>query len=267
MGDHDHSYKVLFAHPQMVRDLLEAFVGGDWLGRLDFSTLQRVSDSYISDDLRARADDIVWRVRCGEHPVYLLIEFQSSIERYMAVRVQAYVGLLYQDLLRAGRVAADESLPAVLPIVLYNGLPRWSATQDIASLIQHVPEELERYRAQIRYLLIDEGSYADGDLAHRRNFVALLFRLENCRRPDEIAGMVSTLMQWLVSAKQDSPRRAFSVWLDRVILARLKGERVRGTGDLWEKQTMLSERFDQWRPSFCRKEKPRCFSASYAALW
>jgi len=55
MGDHDHSYKLLFAHPRMVRELLETFVGGDWLAQVDFDTLERVSDAYISDDLRARA--------------------------------------------------------------------------------------------------------------------------------------------------------------------------------------------------------------------
>ena len=73
MGDHDHSYKLLFAHTRIVRDLLETFVDGDWLAQVEFDTLERVSDGYISDDLRARADDIVWRIRCGSRHVYLLI--------------------------------------------------------------------------------------------------------------------------------------------------------------------------------------------------
>jgi hypothetical protein len=57
MGDHDHSYKLLFAHSRMVRELLETFVGGDWVAEVDLDSLERVSDSYISDDLRARADE------------------------------------------------------------------------------------------------------------------------------------------------------------------------------------------------------------------
>ncbi len=110
MGDHDHSYKLLFAHARMVRELLEIFVGGDWLAQVDFDTLERVSDGYISDDLRARADDIVWRVRCGSRHVYLLIEFQSRVDSFMAVRVLAYVALLYQDLIRAREISLDEGL-------------------------------------------------------------------------------------------------------------------------------------------------------------
>lgn len=89
MAEHDHSYKLLFSHPQMVRDLLEGFIPGDWLSQLDYDSLQKVSGSYVSDDLRARTDDIVWRVRWGKGwiYVYLLIEFQSAIEPYMAVRI------------------------------------------------------------------------------------------------------------------------------------------------------------------------------------
>jgi predicted transposase YdaD len=94
MADHyDLSYKLLFAHPQIVRDLLEGFVGGSWLSRLDFATLERVSSNYVSDKLQHRSGDIVWRVRCGEHHVYLLIEFQSGNDRLMALRVLTYVGL------------------------------------------------------------------------------------------------------------------------------------------------------------------------------
>jgi len=31
MGDHDHSYKMLFGHAELVRDLLSGFVQEDWI--------------------------------------------------------------------------------------------------------------------------------------------------------------------------------------------------------------------------------------------
>ncbi|GKW50433.1 Rpn family recombination-promoting nuclease/putative transposase [Halomonas sp. NCCP-2165] len=39
---HDNSYKLLFSHPQMVKDLLQGFVKEAWVERLDFSTLQKI---------------------------------------------------------------------------------------------------------------------------------------------------------------------------------------------------------------------------------
>ena len=63
--EHDASYKLLFSHTRMVEDLLHGFVHEAWVRDLDCTTLERVSDSYISDDLRSRRDDLVWRVRWG----------------------------------------------------------------------------------------------------------------------------------------------------------------------------------------------------------
>ncbi len=86
---HDHSYKLLFSEPEIVIDLLQGFVHEPWVAELDFTTLEIVSGSYISDDLRSREDDVIWRVKCRQSwiYVYLLIEFQSTIDRYMAVRL------------------------------------------------------------------------------------------------------------------------------------------------------------------------------------
>ena len=40
---HDHSYKLLFSHPEMVRDLLTGFVKEAWVEQLDFSTLEKTN--------------------------------------------------------------------------------------------------------------------------------------------------------------------------------------------------------------------------------
>src|SRR5690606_20347039 len=137
----------------------------DWVQQLDFDSLEKV----------------IWRVRWGREwlYVYLLIEFQSTVDRYMAVRILVYLGLLYQDLVRTGQLAGEGRLPPVLPIVLYNGNPRWSAPTDIADLIVPVPGGLETYRPRLRYFLLDEGRYAESELAPLRNLAATLFRLEN----------------------------------------------------------------------------------------
>lgn len=125
--NHDNSYKLLFSFPELVRDLLTGFVQEDWVGQLDFSTLDKASHSYVINDLRDREDDLVWRVRWGDGwlYVYLLIEFQSRVEHHMAVRIMTYLGLLYQDLMRQKALTSKGRLPLVLPVVLYNGERRW----------------------------------------------------------------------------------------------------------------------------------------------
>ncbi len=45
MPDHNNSYKLLFSHHEMVRDLLVGFVQEPWLAKIDFSTLEKVNGS------------------------------------------------------------------------------------------------------------------------------------------------------------------------------------------------------------------------------
>jgi hypothetical protein len=103
----------------------------------------------------------------------------------------------------------------VLPIVLYNGQPRWRAAQEIVELIETVPGGLARYRPSLRYLLIDEGAIAEQDLPADPNLVAALIRLENSGLPEDVARVVRLLVRWLGKPEQASLRRALTVWLAR----------------------------------------------------
>ncbi len=254
--DHDQSYKLLFSHPEMVADLLRGFVREEWVEHLDFGSLEKVSGTYVADDLREREDDVIWRVRWGPDwlYVYLLIEFQSTVDRYMAIRILVYLGLLYQDLVRTGQLAAEGRLPPVLPIVLYNGNRRWDAPVDVADLVVPMPGGLETYRPRLKYFLLDEGCYADSELAPLRNLAAALFRMENSRTPQDVERVLAALVTWLQAPEQTSLRRSFTVWLKRVFLpGKLPGVELGSINDLQEVQSMLAERVAEWTEDWKRQ--------------
>ena len=48
MAEHDSSYKFIFSHASMVEDLMRGFVQEEWVKDLDFSTLEKMSGSYVS---------------------------------------------------------------------------------------------------------------------------------------------------------------------------------------------------------------------------
>jgi len=229
-----------------MRDLLEAFVTDEWVSEADFCTLQISNGTYITDDLRSRADDIIWRIRCGEHLVYLLVEFQSTADRFMAVRVLTYVGLLYQQLIRESNGRDLDELPAILPIVLHSGRRPWSAAEDVSALVSDSPHGLGKYRPRLCYLLIDQTRYDDTELASRRNFAAMLFRIENCRRREVMRQLVGTLLEWLQDPGLEDLRRAFVAWLKKVVWKRLPGKQASAATELWEKPGMLSEAVEEW---------------------
>lgn len=67
--------------------------------------------------------------------MYLLLEFQSSDDYFMANRIMTYMGLLYQDIIHSQGLKKGDKLPPILPIVIYNGASDWSGPVDISALI------------------------------------------------------------------------------------------------------------------------------------
>ncbi|MFO8071122.1 MAG: Rpn family recombination-promoting nuclease/putative transposase [Polyangia bacterium] len=175
MGVHDSGYRQLFSFPIMVEELIRGFVKEDWVEQLDFDTLEKQNGSYVSDDLREREDDIVWRVewRGSERwmYVYLLIEFQTEHEPFMGLRLLDYLTLLYQDLLRSKEVPPDARLPPVLPMVVYRGEREWTAPLDVRDLIETPPGQFGRYTPSMRYLLLEEVKLAAEELEAMSNLV------------------------------------------------------------------------------------------------
>jgi hypothetical protein len=214
-GDHDLGYKQLFSHPELVRDLLAGFTAFDCFRTLAPSAFERVNASYVSERFSERHGDMVWRVHVSDQVlyVYLLLEFQSHAERWMALRMQVYVGLLYQDLAKRREFGPQGTLPPVLPLVFYNGTAPWTASAELRELVAAGPSGLDAFQASQRYLLIDQRSLDPAKLPQARNVVAELFRLELSDSADILIDVTTTLAAWLGGEEQSSLRRSIAAWI------------------------------------------------------
>ncbi|CAB4816403.1 unannotated protein [freshwater metagenome] len=254
--NHDSSYKFLFSNPELVRDLIMGFIPDEWLQSLDYSTLEKVPGSYISEDFQQREDDIVWKVKVGGDWVYLylLMEFQSSVDKYMALRMMVYIGLLYQDLIKRGEVLEDGRLPPILPIVLYNGSQKWTAPTNISELIPVVPGLVSQFTPSLHYLLIDENNYTDSELASLHNLVAAVFRLEHASSPSAVSELTNLLADWL----SDRPdlRRMFALWIRATLMRKQEyGIVMPQVDDLQEIRVMLADKVEEWAKAYIAEGK------------
>ena len=107
--------------------------------------------------------------------IYILLEFQSSVDRFMVVRVLNYLTNFYLDYIANHK--RIKKLPAILPIVLYNGKRKWTAKQEIAELIESAPS-LGDYALHFKHLLVNERTYSKNYLLTIRNIVSTLFLAE-----------------------------------------------------------------------------------------
>ena len=256
----DRADKALFAHALPVEHLVRGFVadllGADraWVERLDFSTLERLPTEHIAPDLSSRINDTVWRVRFrdadaseagGWLHVLVMVEFQSELDWFMALRIRTYADLLYASLWKDRRARRTDRLPALLPVVLYTGAARWTAASSVEALVAPpaVPGALLAAApvfSGASYIVVDTGAYAGRDLP-AGNVVSLMIGAQ--LRPD-----AATALDIVAAARRlgEELGRTFLTWL-RVAMS--------GTGvDLeFLEDPMAMERLEQtgelgWSP-------------------
>ncbi len=121
MNIHDSGYKKLFSNQTIFRQLLTTFVKEDWVDDLDFESCQTIDKSFISEHYKETESDLLYKVGLKEREIYIyiLIEFQSTVDDFMALRVLNYITNFYMDYLTSNK--GVKKLPAVFPIVLYRG--------------------------------------------------------------------------------------------------------------------------------------------------
>lgn len=112
MGNHhDTGYKELFSHPEFVKQLVEGFTSAEIAGIMDFSTLKLHSGHYITPLFEEKVEDLVWSVEVNWDGsrrrvyLYLLLEFQSTVDLAMPLRMNHYVVCFYQHLLKTGQAS------------------------------------------------------------------------------------------------------------------------------------------------------------------
>jgi predicted transposase YdaD len=250
MGAHDSVYKQLFAHARVVTDLLRGFVRESWVRQLDFTTLERVSGEFMSVDLRNRHNDVIWRLlwrRPGldPTPVYLLLEFQSRPDRFMAVRLLTYLSLLYEDIIRHRALTPSGKLPPVLVMVVYNGNRPWTVARDLESLIEQAPGMLGRSCPRFTYTVLDERRLAPGELGDSSNLAVALIRLEVSTSREEILEVAAEVATQLPRGREPELRQAFTGWLLRALRRTHPGAEIPEASDL-EEIPMLEENLSRW---------------------
>ena len=175
---YDRGYKILFKNKTLFRQLIQNFVDENWVKDLDFDSCETLDKSFVSEQYRKTESDLIYKVKLKDKELYIfiLIEFQSNVQRFMAVRVLNYITNFYLDYLKSHR--RTKYLPPIFPIVLYNGSRKWTAPQSISDLIESC-DLLGEYSIKFDYFKIIENEYSVEQLTKIHNVVSTLFLVEN----------------------------------------------------------------------------------------
>ena len=217
----DAAYKLQYSHRRMVADLLRGFLpDGTWPG-FDFDTLEPLPASHVGRGLARREGDLMWRLRARSAPhdawvhVLVLLEFQSGVDRRMALRVLTYTGLAWEGLLRRRKESGGDAqpLPPVIPFVVYNGSSPWTAPLDVSELVAPPSPAMARLQPSNKYVLLDMQR-AKTDRVPKDNAVGLQVALEQATFEESVA-ILRRVDEMLAGPEHAGLRKAFAEWVRR----------------------------------------------------
>ena len=139
---HDASYKRIFAHSRTTADLLRGFVG-DLAPLLDFTTLERLPASFVTEHLGQRHADLLWKMQTVERRwLYLLVllEFQSTVDSRMALRMLSWLASWLATCLDTGIFSLTSRHSTCLDIGIFSLTSKHSIRRISTSQLRRMAE-------------------------------------------------------------------------------------------------------------------------------
>lgn len=197
---HDKSYKTLFSNKEIFLNLIKDFTDNIWSQELKAEQLILVDKSYVLSDYEELEADTVYRGKIGEKEIifYVLLEFQSSIDYSMPIRLLFYMIEIWRDVLKD--VTAEEikkkdfKLPAIIPIVTYNGIDKWYVPKRFREKID-TPELFGTNLLDFEYILLDVNRYGKAELIEKQSIASAVFLLDQKIDVMEYLNRIATVAQ------------------------------------------------------------------------
>ena len=251
---YDKAYKALLRNPEAFCQFMRSLVKEDLAQNLRPDQLQAVNRSFVSSNNKQTDSDLIYKVALTPEQdiyFYILMELQSSVDDKMPLRMLEYVTQLYRvSAEQVGLKTASKKLPAIFPIVFYNGDKTWRQSPQIADMIDgaHVPSQ---FIPEMEYLLIDLSQFTDTDLEQMDGLVAAITYAENHGKSAEFASLLAELGQYI---QRLLPQQVgvFKRWFNGVYKSRLSPEQLDQLAAELEPQenrskNMLIDTIDRWK--------------------
>ena len=210
---HDKGYKRDLRNPKEFLHFLKKYVGAEWTKGLSESQLRLCDKELIGKDYEGKEADLIYEITldpekmpientCSDKKgdkkqekifVFILQELQSSVDYTMIFRIAMYImdilSRYFQTIPKNEREQVNFRLPAVAPVVFYNGTDRWTAVQDFREY-QTAGSLFGDYILGLRYYLVDLNRMEEDDILATNTVIDNIMYCDKFRRKAEVAEAV-----------------------------------------------------------------------------
>jgi hypothetical protein len=217
---HDSVFRRIFAVPANAASQLRAVLPSGIAARL-----APVPGSFVDEALKWRHSDVLFTAPLDGQDafIYVLVEHQSSDDPLMAFRVLRYITRIWDQYEREHPKA--RRLPAVIPLVVYQGPGRWASPLQLLDVIDVGPDgkqEMQPYLPRFEFLLDDLTRAREDQLLDRELTPAALVTLLLLKTARGNPDITADLRRWAgqLRAVLDQPGggEAFTAMLTYIVL-------------------------------------------------
>lgn len=196
---HDKSYKDLYSNKKVFIDLVQEMLKAPWSKDLKPDNLTLINKSYISSDYEEQESDIVYsaNINNGEVIFYVLLEFQSTVDYRMPLRLFFYISEILREYAKNARHKKSDrnlKIPAVIPIVLYNGKNKWDVPTKFRDIVYN-GEIFGHNIVDFNYDIFDiNHDYAKEELINSKSITSAIFLLDQKVSPVEFLNRIKAIV-------------------------------------------------------------------------
>ncbi len=162
------------------QEFLEYYLPSNFKEKLDLSKIKVEKESYIEESLRRKYSDIVYSVSTKNKEtafIYILLDHQSTVDYWMALRLWRYALLLCER-----HKKNKDKLPLIYPMIMYNGLEEYSAPRNIWELFTDPVQAKELMVSD--YQLVDLQSMSDDEIVQQKHLGMMSYVMKHIHQRD-----------------------------------------------------------------------------------
>jgi len=226
--EHDAGYKSIFSKKRNFLHFLKKYIKAEWVKYIDENDLIPINTTFIDEEYQNKESDVIYKIKFkgSEIIFYILLELQSTVDQTMPFRLLKYITELmkreFDNTPKNERESTDYRLPAVIPIILYNGADNWTAVRSFKEYVQGY-EQFGEYIVDFRYFLFDLNRMTEETILSTNQLLDIIFALDRKPNRKNMERMLKIAFENLGNMN-DIDRNDLLRWIRYIYLNHIKDE-------------------------------------------
>jgi len=195
---YDKILKNFFSIKYIMELFIKNFLKEKWTKNLDLNTLELLPNDFISKGLDNYYSDLIYKVNYKDEEIYIviLIEFQSTINKFMPLRILNYITSFYLKYLKQNDKATK--LPFIFPVLFYTGNEEWKHSNEFEELIETKNKIMSKYVPKFKYFELFLNKLDRNNVVKVKNLLNQVIAMDLSNNIDETIIIYKEIVKELI---------------------------------------------------------------------